>query len=614
MPFFIVYLLRSIQLYSKYSMAKPDLRKLYTEATEHHKKNDFVRAEKLYREILRHAPNMPDIHNSRGAALASMQKHKDALDAFRRAVRLQPDNLNYRSNYANALKDFGMIEDGKQEYLQILQISPDFLNAHIQLGLIYKAEKNWQLAVNHFYKICQLRPDLLDGFVQLGLALLEVGRYDHAIESFQRALELDSSCESALLGLGDAFLWLNQSDKAVSCYEQGAALASTSTIARLKLGKAYQVLGRHESAADLYLEMIRQAPGQLLPYVNLAGAKKFSNKDIELIKQLEIFLEQHNPDKRDQVLIHFSLGKMYDDIGDTERAFHFYQLGNQLKSSEFSGDVQRAHHDEVSSLIEMFDQDFFITYQDVGCESTQPVFVVGMPRSGTTLTEQILASHREVAGVGEVEFWSLAKDAMPIYLDTDLPYPECAKLLTKPTAHGIGERYLQKLRQLSLQPDVPRIVDKLPHNFLNLGLIATIFPKAKIIHIKRDAMDNCLSIFFQYFESGHAYAYDQACLAAHYKEYERIMAHWRKVLPVSMLEIDYEELVSHQEKITRQMIEYIGLPWDERCLQPEKAGNSVKTASIWQAHQPVYKSSVARWKRYEHYLAELKESLNYNEG
>ena len=592
-------------------MVKPDLRNLHAEATELHKHGEFAKAEKLYREILRYMPALADIHNSRGVALAAMQRFKEALEAFRRANALAPEKVNFRFNLANALKDLGMSIEAKQQYQAILKSDPNFIPAHVQLGLMYKEEKNWHSVIEHFYHVCELKPDMLDASVELGLALLQEGRYEYAVEVFQRAFQLSPTCQIALLGIGDAYLTLNQAARAIEWFQKAIELSAQSSFAKIKKGRALQQLGRHSEAVMLYQDMIQQAPNDLPAYLELANAIKLSDGDIVLVKQVESLIEKENLSTNERVIALFALGKMYDDIGLVDKAFHAFQCGNQIQDELLEAYIPENYHKEITAAISIFNMDFFTDHIGIGCESDQPVFIVGLPRSGTTLTEQILASHPEVIGAGEVPFWHVATVALPIELDTKSPYPECAGLLNKDAATRIAQAYLNKLAQFAGNPEAERIIDKFPQNYLFLGLIATIFPKAKIIHIKRDAMDVCFSLYCQLFEAGHNYAYDLGKIGHQYKEYERIMQHWREVLPIKMLEISYENLVSDQERVTRQMIDYIGLSWNERCLEPEKSENIIRTASIWQARQPVYKTSVARWKKYEKYLGSLKEELGY---
>lgn len=265
-----------------------------------------------------------------------------------------------------------------------------------------------------------------------------------------------------------------------------------------------------------------------------------------------------------------------------------------------------------SKLIEIFNADFFKTHQHIGIQSKLPVIIVGMPRSGTILTEQIISSHPDVIGAGEVVFWSRAPNAMPLRLGTETPYPECVLKMSTESAIDIADIYestLQKIKIVGQNTKPRHITDKFPHNILNIGLIASLFPNIKIIHTKRDSIDTCLSIFFQNFNNAHQYAFDSSNLGFHYRQYERIMRHWHEILPGRIMDINYEDTIVDPEFWSRKLISHIGLEWDDACLSPHKLERSVKTASHWQVRQPIYKTSVQRWKNYEQFLEPLISAL-----
>jgi hypothetical protein len=230
-----------------------------------------------------------------------------------------------------------------------------------------------------------------------------------------------------------------------------------------------------------------------------------------------------------------------------------------------------------------------------------------MPRSGTTLVEQIIASHPQVFGAGELCHIGAMVAGLPARLQTDTTYPECVTMLDERLARSLAEDYLEKLRALG--DDAKRVSDKMPANFFNLGLIALMFPNARVIHCRRDPLDVCLSIYFQQFAYGHNYAYDLSDIAVYYRQYKRLMHHWHAVLPLEIHEVQYEKLIADQEAVSRRLIDYCGLPWDESCLEYYKNKRAVQTMSNWQVRQPIYTHSMQRWKHYEKHLDELKEVL-----
>jgi len=299
--------------------------------------------------------------------------------------------------------------------------------------------------------------------------------------------------------------------------------------------------------------------------------------------------------------------------GAFEEAFRHCDQGNAYKGQllRLQGNTFQsgAHGNFVDRLIATFGTDYFQRVQGFGSGRPLPVFIVGMPRSGTSLVEQILASHPAVVGAGEIRNLKQLVAELPTELGSPADYPECLAGLDRPVSRRLAERYLQGLR--SLGKGKPRVTDKVPMNFHQLGLIATLWPRATIIHCRRDPRDVCWSCYFQNFREVY-FACDLRKLGAYYRQYERLMAHWRKVLPVRILDVCYEELVENLEQLSRDLVAFCGLPWDDACLRFHQTRRIVRTSSNLQVRRPVYKSSVGYWKNYETYLGPLLEALHQN--
>ncbi len=329
--------------------------------------------------------------------------------------------------------------------------------------------------------------------------------------------------------------------------------------------------------------------------------------------------------KPDQaVALNFALARALDAEGEYEQAFGYFQRGNRLKQSEYQqarayfqqGDQRKeaafdpaAQKEFVDRLIATFTSDFFAERRGWGSEDEGPVLILGMPRSGTTLVEQILASHPEVKAGGELTHLRDLARALAAEFP-GLSSPEAAA--SREQLEAMGEEYLSRIRALSAGSRL--VTDKLPANFLRLGLIALWLPQAKVIHVRRNPFDTCLSIYFQHFEEGLPYSWDLAHVGAYYREYLRLMAHWRRVLPLPMLEVQYEDLVANQAEKTRDLLAYCGLSWDEPCLRFWETERAVDTASLWQVRQPIYTRSIGRWRHYEAHLGPLKQALEGGES
>jgi hypothetical protein len=303
--------------------------------------------------------------------------------------------------------------------------------------------------------------------------------------------------------------------------------------------------------------------------------------------------------------IGFALGKAFEDLRDYDKSFGFILEANRLKRKSYTYSIQD-DHDLFARIKKIFSPDFFAAHEGSGYQDKTPIFILGMPRSGTTLVEQILASHPLVFGAGELTILENLTNAVCLGKATP-EFPQCMLDLDRDALKKMGSGYIEKIRQYS--SDALYITDKMPHNFLRLGLIRAILPLAKVVHCVRDPMDTCFSIFKKDFEGRHDYAYDMVELGRYYNLYRDLMAHWEKVLPGFIHTIRYEEIISNQQNRTKSLLDFCGLPWDEACLAFHKTERRVSTASLAQVRQPIYKDSVALWKRYEKHLEPLKKAI-----
>jgi hypothetical protein len=337
--------------------------------------------------------------------------------------------------------------------------------------------------------------------------------------------------------------------------------------------------------------------------IGLAQTRKYSEGDPE-IALIDNALAQLPPNNPRREVLHNSAGKIFNDIGRFDEAFYHYQQAKVLAGANFDMESYCA---KIDMFIQTFTPMFFLERLEFGNSSETPVFVVGMPRSGTTLVEQIISSHPSVYGAGELVHMRILADSLSPPSATPKLFPVAVKSMTKASSFKLAAEYLQVLNHHSAS--AIRIVDKMPHNFELLGFITLLFPNARIIHARRNPMDNCVSCFMNWFNGSHGYNTDLTKLGTYYRQYARLMDHWRKTLRLRMLEVDYQEMVNDQEGQSRRLIEFLGLEWDPRVLTFYETERSVQTISRWQVRQPIYKTSVSRWRAYEKYLGPLKEAL-----
>ena len=369
------------------------------------------------------------------------------------------------------------------------------------------------------------------------------------------------------------------------------------------LAAILSVTGRIPEAEGHYREALRLKPDYPEAIYNLSSIIKAPIRD-PLISQAKNLIASGAFDDRDLCFLHFAAAKLLDDCGAFDEAFPHFQKGNALKGLQYAREKQEHI---LRNMKSMCTADFLRSRSSLGLRSQLPIFIVGMPRSGTSLIEQMLSSHSSVFGAGEIKDISSIATNLVKFDAEGTTYP--ANLTTAKThiLNGMGKTYLEKLQALS--PQSSRVINKMPSNFWHLGLISTIFPKCTIIHCQRNPLDTALSCFFQNFTHGQEFSFDLRDIAHYHLCYQEMMQHWRETLPIPMLEFQYEDLVTHPEKVTKDILAFVGLPWEEACAKAHRTNRPVESASRWQVRQPVYQSSKNRWKNYEKHLGNLRKQL-----
>jgi len=541
-----------------------------------------------YHHALELNPRLADVHNSLGDALRRNGQPQAAVESCLRALQIKPGLAAAHSNLGNALLGLGRAEEAEASYRRALAIEPDRAEVHSNLAKLLLDVGRTEESIASARRAVELAPGLGAAHENLANALLNVNM-ERAVRHYRAALESSPQDAEVHNRLGIALRLLGRTDEGEASTRKALELKPGYAPALAALAEVRADRGEFEAAEELFKQALAAQSDLSDAWVGLSRLRKFTTADADWLAQAERLLESSSP--REAAALGYAIGKYYDEIDDPDRAFASYRRANETARRHARAYDRQAVEQQVDALIAAYGQP--IVAVTGATQTRRPVLIVGMPRSGTSLTEQILASHPAVFGAGELSYWHSVSAAL-----RRTPGVDDAAIREA----GAGyERLLLELSSAAV-----RVADKMPTNFLELGLIHRAVPGARIVHMQRDPIDTCLSIYFQDFRSTLAYANDLDDLAHFYRQYQRLMNHWRQVLPEDvLLEVPYESLTEDAEVWTRRMLEFIDLPWDQRCLEFHQTRRSVVTASKWQVRQKINRSSVARWRRYADHIAPL---------
>jgi tetratricopeptide (TPR) repeat protein len=645
---------------------------LFQTAIKFHEEGALQRAEHLYREVLRQAPrhaqalNMlgvlgcqtgnaragagllqqalkidpahPDYSNNLGLALAQLEDNPAAAAAFEQAIASKPRFPEAHFNLANLMRTSGEFKRAEKHYRKALKARPDYADALNNLGNLLRQRGDTEEAAQLFHRVVRLLPDFAPGHFNLGLALQANARYAEAIRALRRSLELDAKQVQVWEALGHCYrqhgaladaeqafeealacgvhtpLLLNalgltryaqnKIDDAAVSFRAALTLDEHLPLTHNHLGMAASAAGERDLAASFFERALELDPAFGDAYRNLVELSLGKDMPADLPTRITAALA-NTPDESARIEMEFALGRLHDRSGNFADAFAAFARGNKAKHAHarFDADAQSRF---IDSLMAVFTSDYLATLPTTGSNSQVPVFILGMPRSGTTLVEQIVASHPQVHGSGELTFFPQHVPNLGRRLVSKKPFPFCVPG-HEAAIVALAQDYLDLLESVNSQ--ATRVTDKMPYNFLYLGLIAMLFPSARVIHCRRTAMATCFSIYCRDLAGNHPYSYDLEDLAAAYLGYARLMAHWREHLPLQMLEIDYESLTTDVAAGARELVDFLGLPWHPACLDFHRNLRAVVTASQWQVREPIYTTSVDHWRNYAPYLVPLERAL-----
>lgn len=556
-------------------------------------------------------PDYADAHNNLGIALAKADRTLEAIVHYQRAIELQPLHANAHNNLGLALVAQGRLDEAVRHYSRALELIPGDATVNGNLGMALAAQGRVPEAVAHYERALELDPNYANAHSNLGMAFAAQGRTVEAISHYEQALAIDPNHAAAHNNLGIVLADQDKAEEAISHYAQAFVIDPNCAEALNNLGNVLKAQGRFKDALDYYGRAVAIRPDYAEAHLHRAELRFFRPEDPELAALEALAASETKVPEAKAPHLHFALAKALEDVQDYPRAFEHLRIGNSLKRSQIEYN-EAATLDLFHRIVTVFDRGLLERRSASGDPSSVPVFVLGMPRSGSTLVEQILASHPQIHAAGELEYLEKAIHQLSAG-DPPAAFPECVRALDHIGLRQLAQAYLASLPAAA--KGASRIVDKLTGNFLNIGLIRMMLPNARIIHTMRDPVDTCMSCYSRLFTGGLPFTYDLAELGRYYRGYQKLMAHWRAVLPPGgMLEVSYENVVHDLEGEARRLISYCGLPWDGRCLFFHQTKRLVKTASAVRVRQPLTGESIGRWQKYEAGLDPLLIELGMKPG
>jgi tetratricopeptide (TPR) repeat protein len=578
---------------------------------------------------------LPGAWNNLGIILQEAGKLDESRTCLERVLAQQPDNPEAHNNLGNTCKRLGLLDRAEQHWLRALALRPGYPQPHSNLSNLLNDQGQHDRAAEHARRAIELNPQMADAYINLAAVETARDRHQDALRTLGALLSFAPSHPTGLAARALSLKQLDQLEPALEAAQQAVAAGPQSAEAHNAHGTVLQAMGRFQPAlaafdraaalpgvateralvnrATLYMEHGRKAeataafdralaafPASASAWFNSADLRRFTPNDPAIERMEALLSEGGAAAANDRMMLHFALGKAWLEIGESERGFHHLHAGNRMKRAQIQFD-SAATSQWLASIAEVFTPAQLDRLGGGGAPSALPVFVLGMPRSGTTLIEQILASHPAVHGAGELLNVQRLADSIGVF-------PQAvAGLEPKPLA-ALGEAYLAQVAPLA--QGRRHVVDKMPANFMYAGLIRLMLPGARIIHSRRNPVDTCLSCYSKLFTREQIFSYDLAELGQFHLGYQTLMAHWRAVLPAShFLEVDYEALVADPEAETRRLLDFLGLAWNPAVLQFHTTDRVIRTASVNQVRQPIYQSSAGRWRQHVAQLGPLLEAL-----
>lgn len=553
-----------------------------------------------------------ETHYLLGSCYGMLGAYEKAVAEFQECLAIQPAKLETLYSLGGAYYRLGRYEEAADQFRSMLVDEPSSYDAHCgladslcALGMTLDAKEHYDAARN-------IRPDSGAPYAGLGMTLVQrSSSFAQATALFERAVECEPNNPVFRCHLGFALSETRPNEdmgayyrRAHDAYNEALRIAPEFPEAIAGIARLHHLEGKHDLAMEKVDYLRRRGVDNSSAAIVFATVCKHFGSCQEAAEYANQVLDTQTLPKRSFSALSMHLARLLDQMGQYEAAWPHFVAGNDAVAEPYDTVNFRLR---VEKTMEVFSPAGMFALPRSDCDTKRPVFIVGMPRSGTSLVEQILSGHPQVCGGGELTFLSDILMSLPASIGSGKGWPFCASELTKDDLNRMAHRYLERLDAVADGADY--VTDKMPHNFLELGLIQLLFPGARVIHCKREPKDTCLSIYFMNFLLGHEYSRDLFHIGTHYHQYLRLMDHWKRFLAIPVLDVQYEDLVTNPEPVVRSMLEHCDLEWNESCMDFHKSKRLVNTASYDQVRQPLYSRSIGRWRNYEQYLDDLEEGL-----
>jgi tetratricopeptide (TPR) repeat protein len=604
---------KALELRPSFAMAENNL------ANALRTQGDLTAAIEHFRKAVECDPALAEAHSNLGQLLCERQQLPEALEHCQTAVQLRSNFAEAHSNLGNVLREMGRLDDARRHYVEALRLNPSIGMIYNNMAQLLQEEGHYDESLAWYQQALARDSTTPRIYCNLASALSEKDRHDEAVAQYEIALRIDPNCAEAHNGLGFVRHEQGRDAEAKQHYLTSVRCKPDFAPAHCNLGTLLEELNELEDAEKEFRTALSHDPNHAGALSQLATMlrSKFPDEDLAAMRKL---LEQPDMLEGKRAVLNFGMAQAQDARKEYVEAAEHLSEANALalKSWRKRGEEYDPvrHHEFVSDMLETCSPAFFERVRGMGVDSELPVFIVGLPRSGTTLVEQVLASHSQVYGAGELRFAREDFESLPSVMNyqpeaagqVDIEHAEmtCLARLERQPIQTVAQRHIDRL--VALNDTAQRIVDKMPDNYMYLGMLSALFPKARFIHCRRDLRDIAVSCWITNFRQIR-WANDQDHIYSRFQEYHRMMEHWRSTLPVPVLEIAYEDTVADLEGVARRLLSWCGLEWESKCLEFHQTERPVRTASVTQVRQPIYTRSVARWKHYEPALSDLFAKL-----